>query len=101
MSGFGMVGSLSTEPQNRKTLVEILTQAAEYMQDLDGCHMYIVAEDADDAARVWVMELWESREAHDHSLTLPHIKELIGKAMPILTGSPSGAALIPVAGKGL
>jgi quinol monooxygenase YgiN len=101
MSGFGMVGSLSTEPHDRQTLVEILTTAAEYMQDLDGCHMYIVAEDADDPAKVWVMELWESREAHDHSLTLPHIRELIGKARPILKGSPSGAALIPISGKGL
>lgn len=63
--------------------------------------MYIVSKDADNDHDVWVMELWDSKEAHDESLTHPEIRTLIGQAMPILKGNPDGASLIPVSGKGL
>lgn len=100
-SRFGMVGKLEAAPENRETLVEILTQAAAQMEALDGCHAYIVSRDADNPGAVWVMELWESKEAHDQSLALPETRALIGQALPILTAKPDGATLIPVAGKGL
>lgn len=101
MSEFGMVGKLNSTPENRDQLVDILTQAAELMKEFEGCRLYVVSKDANDAGSVWVMELWDSKEAHDESLTLPAVRELIGQAMPILVGSPDGASLIPVAGKGL
>lgn len=101
MTPFGMVGKLSTEPQDRETLIGILMEAAELMKGMDGCQLYVVTKDMDNASAVWVMELWESREAHDLSLTLPDVRKLISKAMPILRGSPEGASLIPVGGKGL
>ena len=101
MVNFGMFGKLSTEPKNREKLVSILTEAAELMQDVDGCHTYIVSKDANDDGAVWVMELWDTKKAHDNSLTLPRVRELISKAMPILKGSPEGVTVIPVSGKGL
>ena len=45
------------------------------------------------------MELWATKEAHDQSLTKPEVRELISKAMPMITGAPSGANLVPVGGK--
>ena len=101
MVNYGMLGKLSTEPQDRETLVSILTEAAELMKDVDGFHTYIVTTDANDDGAVWVMELWESKEAHDQSLSLPAVRRLINKAMPILKGSPEGITVIPVSGKGL
>ena len=101
MVTYGMFGKLSTEPHDRETLVSILTEAAELMKDANGCHTYIVSKDANDDSAVWVMELWESKEAHDHSLTLPGVRELTNKAMPMLTSSPEGITVIPVSGKGL
>ena len=100
MDNFGMVGKLSTEPQDRETLIGILMEAAELVKEVEGCHLYIVSKDMDDAGAVWVMELWESQEAHDRSLTLAGVRELIGKAMPILKGSPEGAKLSPIIGMG-
>jgi quinol monooxygenase YgiN len=101
MAAFGLVGKLATAPQDRAALIAILTQAAVLMQAVDGCVMYIVSEDADDDGLVWVMELWESQAAHDASLTLPAVRDLIGQAGPLLTGRPEGASLIPISGKGL
>lgn len=101
MSHFGMVGSLTTAPENREKLVTILSAAAELMQPLEGCHLYVVTRDADNDGKVWVMELWASQATHAESLTLPRVRELIAEAMPLLTSPPDGARLIPVSGKGL
>ena len=101
MSNYGMVGKLTTAPEDRDKLIDILTQAAEGMQDLEACHLYVVSKDADDDGAVWVMELWESKEAHDESLKLDSVRNLIGQAMPLLKGQPEGTTLIPVSGKGL
>ncbi|MEL6403744.1 MAG: antibiotic biosynthesis monooxygenase family protein [Chloroflexota bacterium] len=100
-SNFGMVGTLETAPENRDKLVDILTQAAALMEDIEDCHQYVVTKDADNERLVWVIELWTSKEAHDASLALPDVRALIGQAMPMITGTPSGASLVPVAGKGL
>jgi quinol monooxygenase YgiN len=101
MTNFGMVGKLTAEPHNRDALVEILTRAAERMEAFDGCHLYVVSKDADDTGAVWVMELWESKQAHDDSLALPEVRELISEAMPLIVGNPEGTSLIPVSGKGI
>lgn len=101
MTPFGMVGKMTTAPENRDALIDILTQAADLMQTLDGCRMYVISKDASDAGTVWVMELWDSKAAHDESLTMPEVRALIGQAMPLLTANPDGANLIPVSGKGL
>ncbi len=98
---FGMVGKLHTAPQDRETLAGILTQAAVLMNEVPGCRLYVVSRDAADEGALWVMELWESQEAHDQSLTQPAVRALIAQAMPLLTGAPEGASLIPVGGKGL
>lgn len=101
MSKFGMVGKLFTEPENRDTLIDILTQAAALMDDFETCYLYVVSKDANDDSAVCVMELWESKDAHDESLKLESVRNLIGQAMPILKGQPEGTTLIPISGKGL
>lgn len=101
MTQFGMFGKLTTDPQNRDTLVGILTQAATFLQSDDECQMYIVNKDADDDGAVWVIELWQSKEAHDQSLTRPEIRHLIEKALPILKDGSQSVTVIPVGGKGL
>lgn len=101
MSQFGMVGKMTTNANDREKLVEILTQASQMMEALDTCQFYIVSEDTDDAGTVWVMELWDSKEAHDASLTRDDVRALIGQAIPLLKGQPDGASLTPIAGNGI
>lgn len=101
VSKFGMVGKLTADPADRDQLVDILTQAAALMTDIDDCLLYVVSKDVDNAGDVWVMELWESKAAHDESLTQPEVRALISQAMPILKGNPDGVTLLPVGGKGL
>lgn len=42
-----------------------------------------------------------TQAAHDESLTLPAVRDLIAQAGPLLTDRPDGASLIPISGKGL
>ena len=101
MTNFGMVGKLQANPENRDTLADILSQASDLMQSEEACRLYVVSKDVDDDTSVWVMELWDSKEAHDNSLKREDVRALIGQAMPILIGAPDGASLVPIAGKGL
>ncbi len=101
MAGFAMCGKMTTQPENREELVKILASAAALMREAAGCQMYIVYKDAEDAAAVWVTELWDGKESHDASLTLQSVRDLIGQAAPLLTGTPEGHTLIPITGKGL
>ena len=100
MAKFGMVGKFLCDAENRDSLLAILADAANLMAAQDACTLYVVSKDADDDSSVWVMELWDSKEAHDQSLTLPGVRSLIEKAMPMITGT-DGASLLPVSGKGL
>lgn len=101
MTSYGLFGKLTTTAEDRETLVAILVQAADLMRNAPGCHTYIVTKDANDDSAVWVLELWSNQAAHDASLGLPGVRELISQAMPLLKGSPEGITVIPVAGKGL
>ena len=101
MTNYGLFGKLTTTAEDRETLVTILVQAADLMRNAPGCHTYIVTKDANDTGAVWVLELWDDQAAHDASLSLPGVRELISQAMPLLQGAPEGITVIPVAGKGL
>lgn len=100
MTAFAMCGKMTAQPGQREALLGILSAAADLMRNVEGCRTYIVYTDADDANAIWVTELWDSKEAHDESLKAENVRTLIGQAMPLLAGSPEGATLIPVTGKG-
>ena len=100
MSKYGLTGKFTTAPENRDTLVEILSEAADLMETAEGCHTYIVHKDANDDTAIWVTEIWESKEAHDKSLSIDGVGALIGRARPLITGIEQ-IVLIPVRGKGL
>ena len=83
-------------------LGEILLRAASLMEHVEGCILYIVNEGADNPDAIWVMEVWESKEAHDDSFNIPGIRELIMQAMPILAETTEdGITLEVLGGKGL
>ena len=101
MSKYRLCGKFSTAPENRDTLVDILSKAADLMKTAEGCQAYIVYRDVDDDGGVWVTEIWDSEEAHDQSLKIHGVADLIAKARPIITGVPVSGKLTPVHGVGL
>lgn len=100
MSKYSLAGKFKTKPGKREEMIDILTEAANGMADVKGCHLYIVHKDAKDENAVWVYELWDTKEDHDASLKLPGTPEMIAKAMPLIDGKPEDNELEAVSGKG-
>ena len=102
MKKYGLFGKLQAQAGKGGELGEILLRAASLMEHVEGCILYIVNEGADNPDAIWVMEVWESKEAHDDSFNIPGIRELIMQAMPILAETTEdGITLEVLGGKGL
>ena len=98
---YAMCGKLIAKPSQRGQLVEILLRAAQTVGQLSSCRLYAVNEDLADEVTVWVMEIWDDKEAHDASLKDERVRALITEAMPLMGGAPSGAELKVAGGHGV
>ena len=66
-----------------------LTRRSETLRQI-GCLAYEVGVNDDDPDSVFVVELWESEEAHQSSLALPEVQASIAAARPLLSGAFGG-----------
>lgn len=98
MPMYGLVGKLLTVPGKRDELVAILLGGTGGMP---GCVSYVIAKDATNPDAVWVTEVWESKEAHAHSLTLPAVRDAIARGKPLIAGFGERFETQPVGGTGL
>lgn len=101
MSKFGLFGKFTVKEGERDTLVEILLEAAESMENLVDCEIYLVNVSHDEPNSVFVYEVWSNESAHQDSLSLESTQTLIGRAKPIITGMERICTLLPRGGKGI
>ena len=85
---YGRHGYLNAVTGKGDELRSILVSASKLMLGTSFCRMYMVSEDAENPDRIWVTEVWKSKEAHQSSLKDPEVLALIQRALPILDGSP-------------
>lgn len=62
---------------------------------------YVIAEDPADPNAIWITEVWDSKENHDASLSLPEVKKAITAARPMITGFTNQVTTTPIGGFGL
>ncbi len=98
MAKYLLHGSLAAAEGKGTQLSAILLEAAALVSTAKGCRAYVVSRVADEPDTVWVTEIWDSKEDHDQSLQLPGVRELIGKAMPILAGQPQKGQELEILG---
>jgi quinol monooxygenase YgiN len=101
MNKYGLYGKLQAKTGKGPDLNELLLEAAKLMETEKGCLFYIVSRNSDTPDAVYVIEVWDNKEAHDESLKLPRVRELITRAMPLIDGKPEGITLEVLGGKGL
>lgn len=94
---YGLIAKLTSVFGKRDALIEILKEGTKGMP---GCRSYILAKDAAEENTIWVTEIWDSAASHDASLTLPAVKDSIGKAKPLVAGFEKVAVTNPVGGVG-
>jgi quinol monooxygenase YgiN len=101
MSKFSIFGKFTVHEGQRDTMVDILLQAAESMNNLDDCEIYLVNIDDNEPNSVFVYEVWMNEEAHQASLALEATQTLISRAKPIITGMERISTLVAMGGKGI
>ncbi len=84
MAGYGLCGKIVATAGNGDALASYLLDAALALEDINGCHLYIVSRDPVEPEAVWVVEFWENAEAHQASLELSAVQQLIARARPII-----------------
>lgn len=87
---FANVGSIGVLPGKREEVLAILTRPNPELRDA-GCLLYEVGASDDEPDKVFVTELWVSRNAHRASLMLDSVRKAIAEAMPFLSGEMSGS----------
>jgi len=97
---YGYLGSMRTRHSYRDEVVEILLSGVDGLRAV-GCELYLVGVSDDDPTMIWVTEVWQSKAAHDASLSLPAAQAAIAKAMPLLAGEFTRQELTMVGGLGL
>lgn len=94
---YGLIGQFRAQPGQRNALIDILTER----HDMPGCLSYVVYKDLQDGDVVWVSEVWRDQAAHQASLSIPSVKDAIGRAMPLIAEFGAHHELEAVGGVGL
>ena len=100
MNKFAMYGKLIAHPGQRDALVQTMLEAANQLDSMEGCELYIINMSEDDPDVVWITELWRDAEAHAASLRDENVLALIQKCKPLIAGAEP-IKLRPVGGKGI
>lgn len=100
MSKFSLYTKFTTHEGQRDSLVKLLLEAANGMELVEGCDLYVVNIPNDDPNSIWVTEIWSDPSAHQASLLLEEAKVLIQKARSLIAGIEQ-IKLQPVGGKGI
>jgi quinol monooxygenase YgiN len=95
---YGIIGKMKVLPEQRDTLVSILIDG---ISGMPGCLSYIVAQDPTDPDAIWITEVWESKDSHQASLSLPSVQQAIALGRPMITGFGERFETIPIGGQGI
>lgn len=95
---YGLIGKMNAVAGQREALVAILLEG---VAGMPGCLSYVVARDPAEADALWVTEVWESRESHEASLSLPSVQQAITRGRPLIAGFGERFVTEPVGGFGL
>lgn len=95
---YGLIGKITAKAGRRDELIKYLLEGT---ADMPGCLSYIISKDSKDEHSIWVTEVWDSKESHKASLSLPSVKEAITKGRPLIAEFSEQIETEPVGGHGL
>ncbi|WP_326913716.1 putative quinol monooxygenase [Sphingopyxis chilensis] len=94
---YGLLGQMMAQPGKRAELVVILSEGT---GEMPGNIAYLIGEDSANPDAIWIVELWDSKEAHAASLKLPAVQDAIKRGRPLIAGFGTRAEFKPVAKTG-
>lgn len=91
---YGLLGQMMAQPGQRAALVAILSDG---IDEMPGNITYLIGEDSANPDAIWIVELWDNKEAHAASLQLSVVQDAIRKGRPLIAGFGTRAEFKPVA----
>ncbi|MER2169767.1 MAG: antibiotic biosynthesis monooxygenase [Psychrobacillus psychrodurans] len=101
MNKFSLLNKFIVQEEKIEDMVNILLAAAESMETLDECEIYLVSIADNEPNSVYVYEVWTDESSHQASLSLEVTQKLISQAKPIITGMERISTLKTKGGKGV
>jgi quinol monooxygenase YgiN len=95
---YGLIGKMKVVPGQRDALIDILISG---VSGMPGCLSYVVAQDSTDLDAIWVTEVWDNKESHTASLSLPSVQQAMARGRPLIAGFGERFETKPVGGHGL
>jgi quinol monooxygenase YgiN len=95
---YGLISKLNTVPGQRDALAAILVEGTRAMP---GCRSYVIASDPADDNALWITEVWDGKESHQASLSLPAVQAAIAKGRTMIAGFGSRVETVPIGGHGI
>ena len=94
---YGLIGKMKATRGQRDILIAILLNG---VTEMPGCLSYVVAQDPTDEDAIWITEVWDSKESHHASLTLPSVQQAIARGKSFIAGFGERYETQPVGGHG-
>ncbi len=98
MEKYGLHGKFNVKKGKADELGAILIEASQIVSKAKGCQLYAISKDPGIPDAVWVTEIWDTKADHDASLSIPEVRSLIAKAIPLIDGAPSKGQELEVMG---
>jgi quinol monooxygenase YgiN len=95
---YGLIGKMIAAPEQRDALISILLEA---ITEMPGCLSYVIATDPADVNAIWITEVWDSKQSHRASLSLPAVQQAIARGKPLIARFDHSIVTEPVGGHGL
>lgn len=95
---YGLIAKMIAAPGKRDDLIDILLEG---VSGMPGNLSYHVAKDLADENALWITEVWESRDHHAASLSMPSVAKAIEQGRPLIAGMENRVETLPVGGNGL
>ena len=90
---YGLISKIKAAPAQRDALIQVLLQGTRAMP---GCIHYIIAKDIHDEHTLWIVETWDSVQAHTSSLSLPEVVQAMARGKPLITSIERRIETVPV-----
>ena len=99
MNKYALIGKLRVKEGSLEELTQLLMEASVLVSKAKGCHLHLIGHTE---STLIINKLWNSKQDQDNYLNLEGVRELIGKAMPLLNGMPEkGLEYTSVGGHGI
>ncbi|RDI42183.1 putative quinol monooxygenase [Falsibacillus pallidus] len=101
MNKYSLFNKFLVQEGKRDKMVDIMLQAAESMNELKECEIYLVNTDENEQNAVYVYEVWSDAAAHQASLNQEAAQTLISEAKPLIKGVERISTMQAMGGKGI